>query len=208
MEGVLIDEITKVCTKETHPMQRLPHFVALAAASALTTTVFTAVSAVAGGHAQHHAATQHHASTIVDAAAASVEHSTLVAAVKAAGLAETLSGQGPFTVFAPTNSAFAKLPEGTVETLLKSENRDTLAKVLTYHVVPGKVTADQLIGLIQESGGAAALMTVEGGTLTARLKDGNVVLEDKKGGMATVRQADLMQSNGVIHVTDTVSMPG
>nr|WP_235829493.1 fasciclin domain-containing protein [Croceicoccus estronivorus] len=156
---------------------------------------------------QSHADTHHHSGTILDAAAASADHSTLVAAVKAAGLADTLAGQGPFTVFAPTNSAFAKLPEGTVETLLKAENRDTLTKILTYHVVPGMVTASELIGLINDNGGAATLTTVEGSDLTARLDGGNVVLVDSKGGMATVTQADLIQSNGVIHVTDTVSMP-
>jgi len=189
-------------------MQRLPKLVAIAAAGILSTTTFTAVPAIAGGHVSHQAGVEHHSGTIVEGAAASADHSTLVAAVKAAGLADTLAGEGPFTVFAPTNSAFAKLPAGTVETLLEPENRGTLAKVLTYHVIFGKVTASELIGLIEKSGGTATLTTVEGSALTARLDGGKVVLVDSKGGMATVSQADLIQSNGVIHVTDTVSMPG
>ncbi len=126
----------ETCTKEIHPIQRLPKLVALAAPGVLSTTTFTAVPAIAGGHAPHHADAQQHSSSIVEAAAASEDHSTLVAAVKAAGLADTLSGEGPFTVFAPTNTAFAKLPAGTVESLLEPQNRGTLAKVLTYHCSP------------------------------------------------------------------------
>lgn len=146
--------------------------------------------------------------TVAEVAMASPQHTTLVAAVKAADLAATLSGEGPFTVFAPTDAAFAALPEGTVETLLKPENKSQLQSVLTYHVVPGKVKAGELIGLIQSSGGAAALTTVSGGTLTARLVDGKVVLTDAAGGTATVVTPDLKASNGVIHVTDAVSLPG
>ena len=145
--------------------------------------------------------------TIVDNAARSKSHTTLVAAVKAAGLAETLSGAGPFTVFAPTNAAFAKLPAGTVATLLKPENKPALQSVLTYHVVPGRVSAAQLIGKIKAGRGMAKLATVQGGTLTARMISGKVVLTDEKGGRATVTQADVFQSNGVIHVTDAVSLP-
>lgn len=145
--------------------------------------------------------------TIVDAAAASPAHTTLVAAVTAAGLAETLSGPGPFTVFAPTDAAFAKLPAGTVESLVQPANKAALTRILTYHVVPGRVVAADLIRQIEAGGGSAALTTVEGGTLTASLRGGSVVLTDEKGGQATVTQADLTGSNGVIHVTDTVSMP-
>ncbi len=146
--------------------------------------------------------------TIVENAVNSKDHTTLVAAVKAAGLVDTLSGPGPFTVFAPTNAAFAKLPAGTVDTLLKPENLTTLQTVLTYHVVPGRVTAADLMRQISAGGGSARLTTVQGGTLTARMMGGRVMLVDAKGGMAHVTQADVMQSNGVIHVTDSVSMPG
>lgn len=145
---------------------------------------------------------------IIENAVNSADHTTLVAAVKAAGLVDTLSGPGPFTVFAPTNAAFAKLPAGTVDTLLKPENKAMLTKILTYHVVPGRVSAEDLMMKIRQGGGMAKLTTVEGGTLTAKMMGGNVVLVDEKGGMATVTQADVFQSNGVIHVTDTVSMPG
>jgi uncharacterized surface protein with fasciclin (FAS1) repeats len=145
---------------------------------------------------------------IVENAVNSRDHTTLVAAVKAAGLAETLSGAGPFTVFAPTNAAFAKLPAGTVDTLLKPENQAMLQSVLTYHVVPGRVTASELVELIRSGGGTATLTTVQGGTLTARMMGSRVMLLDGKGGMAHVTQADVMQSNGVIHVTDAVSIPG
>jgi uncharacterized surface protein with fasciclin (FAS1) repeats len=153
-----------------------------------------------------HAST-HSSSTIVQAAVSSPQHTTLVAAVTAAGLAETLSGAGPFTVFAPTNSAFSRLPAGTVDTLLQPANRATLQAVLTYHVVPGRVTAADLVERIRAGGGTARLTTVQGGTLTARLDGRNVVLIDEKGGIARVTQADLLQSNGVIHVTDAVSLP-
>lgn len=149
-----------------------------------------------------------HSGNIVAAAVSSPDHKTLVAAVKAAGLVDTLASKGPFTVFAPTDAAFAKLPAGTVDTLLQPANRDTLAAVLTYHVVAGKVSAKDLIAKINAAGGSASLTTVQGGTLTARLDGGKVVIVDAKGGIATVTAADLMQSNGVIHVTDAVSIPG
>ena len=145
---------------------------------------------------------------IVQNAANSRDHTTLVAAVTAAGLVETLSGPGPFTVFAPTDEAFAKLPAGTVDTLLQPTNLAMLQSVLTYHVVPGRVTAEQLIGMIRAGGGEARLATVQGGVLTARLMGDRVMLIDAKGGMSHVTQADVLQSNGVIHVTDAVSLPG
>ena len=144
---------------------------------------------------------------IVENAVQSKDHTILVAAVKAAGLVDTLAGAGPFTVFAPTNAAFAKLPAGTVDTLLKPENKPMLQSVLTYHVVPGRVGAAQLVARIKAGGGMAKLATVQGGTLTARLMGGKVVLTDEKGGRATVTQSDVFQSNGVIHVTDSVSLP-
>ena len=144
---------------------------------------------------------------IVENAVNSKDHTTLVAAVKAAGLVETLSGPGPFTVFAPTNAAFAKLPAGTVDTLVKPENKATLTKILTYHVVPGRLTAMDLTAKIKAGGGKAMLKTVQGEMLTFRAKGGKVLLTDAKGGKSTVTIADVMQSNGVIHVVDTVLMP-
>ena len=145
---------------------------------------------------------------IIQNAVNSADHTTLVAAVKAAGLVDTLSGAGPFTVFAPTNAAFAKLPAGAVDGLLKPEMKPTLTKVLTYHVVAGKVSAEDLIKKIKDGNGTAELATVAGGKLSASLKDGKVVLKDEKGGSSTVTQANVFQSNGVIHVVDTVVMPG
>lgn len=144
---------------------------------------------------------------IIENAVNSKDHTTLVAAVKAAGLVETLSGPGPFTVFAPTNKAFDKLPKGTVETLVKPENKSTLTGILTYHVVPGKVSAADLVKLIKDNGGKATLKTVAGGNLTAMMQGNKVVLLDAKGGTSTVTIADVNQSNGVIHVIDTVLMP-
>ena len=145
--------------------------------------------------------------TIVQNAVNSKDHTTLVAAVKAAGLVDTLSGPGPFTVFAPTNEAFAKLPAGTVETVLKPENKALLVKILTYHVVAGRVTAGDLKKAIKAGGGKAVLTTVEGEPLTATLSDGMIHLTDAKGGVSTVTIPNVMQSNGVIHVVDTVLMP-
>ncbi|WP_088182163.1 fasciclin domain-containing protein [Sphingobium sp. Z007] len=144
---------------------------------------------------------------IVDNAVNSKDHTTLVAAVKAAGLVETLKGPGPFTVFAPTNAAFAKLPAGTVETLLKPENKDTLTKILTYHVVAGKVSAADLVAQVKAGGGKATLTTVQGEPLTAWVQGSSVYLQDAKGGKSKVTIADVNQSNGVIHVIDTVLMP-
>lgn len=144
---------------------------------------------------------------IVDVAVGSKAHTTLVAAVKAAGLVETLKGKGPFTVFAPVNDAFAKLPAGTVESLLKPENKATLTKILTYHVVAGNLTAADVMKAIKAGGGKAVLTTVAGEKLTASVEGGKVVLTDAKGGKSTVTATDLKGSNGVIHVIDTVVMP-
>lgn len=144
---------------------------------------------------------------IVDNAVNSKDHTTLVAAVKAAGLVETLKGPGPFTVFAPTNAAFAALPAGTVDTLLKPENKGTLTAVLTYHVVPGRLDAKTLAAKVKAGKGSAALTTVQGETLTVRSADGGVTVTDAKGNVATVTIADVQQKNGVIHVIDKVLMP-
>ena len=144
---------------------------------------------------------------IIDNAVNSKDHTTLVAAVKAAGLVETLKGPGPFTVFAPTNAAFAALPAGTVDTLLKPENKGKLTAVLTYHVVPGKLDAAALGSQIMDGKGMATLKTVAGGTLTAKESGGKIMVGDEKGGWATVSTADVYQSNGVIHVVDKVLLP-
>ncbi len=144
---------------------------------------------------------------IIDNAVNSKDHTTLVAAVKAAGLVETLKGPGPFTVFAPTNAAFAALPAGTVDTLLKPESKPTLTKVLTYHVVAGKYDAAALSKMIADGKGMASLKTVAGGTLTAKASGTAVMVMDEKGGTATVTIADVYQSNGVIHVVDKVLLP-
>lgn len=144
---------------------------------------------------------------IVENAVNSKDHTTLVAAVKAADLVETLQGKGPFTVFAPTNAAFDKLPKGTVETLLKPENKKLLQTILTYHVVAGKLGANDLIAAIKESNGKAVLKTVSGGTLTAWMKDNAVYVTDENGKSAKVTIANVYQSNGVIHVIDAVVTP-
>ena len=145
--------------------------------------------------------------TIVANAMNSADHTTLVAAVKAAGLVDTLNGKGPFTVFAPTNAAFEQLPAGTVEMLLKPENKATLTKVLTYHVVAGKWDSKALAKLISKGKGKAWLKTVSGGKLTAWMDGDKIVLQDEKGGTSTVTTADVYQSNGVIHVVNAVLMP-
>lgn len=138
----------------------------------------------------------------------SADHTTLVAAVKAAGLVDTLQGTGPFTVFAPTNEAFTKLPAGTVDVLLKPENKAMLTKVLTYHVVAGRLSTQDLMRQIKAGNGSAELTTVEGGKLWAMSMDGkHITLKDEKGGTSMVTIANVMQSNGVIHVVDTVLMP-
>ena len=145
--------------------------------------------------------------TIVDNAVNSADHTTLVAAVKAAGLVGTLSSKGPFTVFAPTNAAFDQLPAGTVDTLLKPENKGMLTKVLTYHVLSGKYDSKALAKLIKKGHGKAQLKTVSGGTLTAMMDGGNIVLRDAKGGTSMVTIANVNQSNGVIHVVNAVLLP-
>ena len=145
--------------------------------------------------------------TIVANAMNSADHTTLVAAVKAAGLVDTLNGAGPFTVFAPTNAAFDQLPAGTVDTLLKPENKAMLTKVLTYHVVSGKYDSKVLGKLIKKGHGKAWLKTVSGGTLTAMMDGSNIVVRDEKGGTSTVTVADVYQSNGVIHVVNAVLLP-
>jgi uncharacterized surface protein with fasciclin (FAS1) repeats len=145
--------------------------------------------------------------TIVQNAVNSKDHTTLVAAVKAAGLVDTLSSPGPFTVFAPTNAAFGKLPAGTLDTLVKPENKATLTKILTYHVVPGRLSAQDLMEKAKAGGGQAMLKTAEGEDLTVKVKSGAVWIIDAKGGMARVTIPNVNQSNGVIHVVDTVLMP-
>ena len=167
-----------------------------------------ATSASAGGTVMVGGAAMYPNRNIIENAVNSRDHTTLVAAVKAAGLVDTLSGAGPFTVFAPTNAAFAKLPAGTVDTLLQPANKSTLQSVLTYHVVPGRLTAADLMARIKAGNGQARLTTVQGGTLTASMMGNKIMLTDAKGGMSHVTQANVMQSNGVIHVTDGVSIPG
>jgi uncharacterized surface protein with fasciclin (FAS1) repeats len=161
-------------------------------------TLFAALSIAFSANAQK---------TIVDVAVGSSDHTTLVAALKAADLVATLQSAGPFTVFAPTNAAFAKLPAGTVETLLKPENKATLAKILTYHVVSGNLNAAAVVNAIKGAKNSFKVKTVSGGTLTASLKDGKVILTDEKGGVSTVVATDLGASNGVIHVIDSVVLP-
>jgi len=146
---------------------------------------------------------------IVENAVNSPDHTTLVAAVKAAGLVDALQGKGPFTVFAPTNAAFKLLPDGTVETLVKPENKDTLTKILTYHVVAGRIDSHALKAMIQKGGGKAKLKTLSGGKLWAMMNGPmNIVIKDEKGGIASISTYDVYQSNGVIHVIDKVLMPG
>ena len=144
---------------------------------------------------------------IIDNAVNSKDHTTLVAAVKAAGLVDTLKGAGPFTVFAPTNAAFEKLPKGTVDTLLKPESKKALTGILTYHVVPGKMDAAAIAKGIEDGKGKFAMKTVAGGTLTATMDGKDVIITDEKGGKSKVTIANVMQSNGVIHVVDSVLMP-
>jgi uncharacterized surface protein with fasciclin (FAS1) repeats len=145
--------------------------------------------------------------TIVENAIGSKDHTTLVAAVKAAGLVETLSSKGPFTVFAPTNAAFGKLPKGTVDTLLKPENIKTLQSILTYHVVAGNLDSKAVVAAIKKGKGSVTLTTVQGSKLVASMEGKNVILTDAKGGKSTITAVDIMCSNGVIHVIDTVVMP-
>ena len=175
---------------------------AITLASALAAVTLTVSAQVMVGGAAMYASKD-----IVDNAVNSKDHTTLVAAVKAAGLVDTLKSPGPFTVFAPTNEAFAALPAGTVDTLLKPENKATLIKVLTYHVVAGKMDAATLMAAIKAGGGKAQLKTVAGGSLWASMSGGHVMITDEKGDVATVTIADVIQSNGVIHVIDKVMLP-
>ncbi|WP_175634886.1 fasciclin domain-containing protein [Pedobacter ghigonis] len=168
---------------------------------AFTTQVYAQKNPMVGGAAMYPT------KDIVDNAVNSKDHTTLVAAVKAAGLVETLKSAGPFTVFAPTNEAFEKLPAGTVETLVKPENKATLTGILTYHVVAGKMDSKAIAKAIKAGGGKAELTTVQGGKLWAWMDGKKLVLKDEKGGMSTVTIADVYQKNGVIHVVDTVLMP-
>jgi uncharacterized surface protein with fasciclin (FAS1) repeats len=168
---------------------------------AFTTQVYAQKNPMVGGAAMYST------KDIVDNAVNSKDHTTLVAAVKAAGLVETLKSAGPFTVFAPTNAAFDKLPAGTVNNLVKPENKATLTKILTYHVVAGKMDSKAIAKAIKAGGGKAELTTVEGGKLWAWMEGKKLVLKDEKGGMSTVTIADVYQKNGVIHVVDTVLMP-
>ncbi|SHK29443.1 Uncaracterized surface protein containing fasciclin (FAS1) repeats [Marinobacter antarcticus] len=157
--------------------------------------------------AEHHAMGEKEKMTIVESAVKADNLSTLVAAIKAAGLVETLSGPGPFTVFAPTNAAFEKLPAGTVEMLLKPENKEQLQAILTYHVVPAKATSSAAIQMVQDDGGAHPAKTVQGDEITLSLEGDSLMIEDANGNKAKVIEADMMQSNGVVHVIDTVLMP-
>ena len=166
-------------------------FFALTAATALSGAAF------AGGHSKD----------IVDTAVDAGSFTTLVAAVQAAGLVDTLKGEGPFTVFAPTDEAFAALPEGTVETLLKPENKDQLVSILTYHVVSGNITASDVASALKKGYGKAELTTLNGGTLTAVQKDGGIFLMDANGNYSKISKTDVMASNGVIHIIDDVVMP-
>lgn len=174
--------------------------------TALTLT-FAAGAAISGGNPIVGGAAMYPSKNIVENAVNSANHTTLVAAVKAAGLVDTLASDGPFTVFAPVNGAFADLPAGTVETLLKPENKATLTKILTCHVVGKAVMADALQGMIMDDGGTHPVPTLGGCTLQATYADGMVMLEDENGNTATVTIADVQQSNGVIHVIDTVMLP-
>ena len=166
-----------------------------------------ALPALAAGEPMVGGAAMYPNKDIIDNAVNSKDHTTLVAAVKAAGLVDTLKGPGPFTVFAPTNEAFAALPAGTVTTLLKPENKPALVKVLTYHVVPGKVSAADLVRMIKAGNGTATLKTVQGDPLIAKMAGNTVTLTDEKGGVAHVTIADVNQSNGVIHVVNKVLLP-
>ena len=174
----------------------------IALALVMSASTITAIAQVTVGGAPMYATKD-----IIDNAVNSKDHTTLVAAVKAAGLVETLKGPGPFTVFAPTNASFAALPAGTVDTLLKPESKPALTKVLTYHVVSGKMDAKALMAAVKAGNGKAMLKTVSGGTLTATSNGSAVMVMDERGGTANVTIADVTQSNGVIHVVDKVLLP-
>jgi uncharacterized surface protein with fasciclin (FAS1) repeats len=174
---------------------------------ASTAITFAALPALAQENPMVGGAPMYADKNIVENAVNSADHTTLVAAVQAAGLVETLSGEGPFTVFAPVNDAFAALPEGTVETLLMPENKDQLVKILTCHVVATNALSDAIMGMIADDGGAHPVPTVGGCTLSAQMNGDMITLTDETGGVATVTIADVVQSNGVIHVIDRVLLP-
>ncbi|WP_441005233.1 fasciclin domain-containing protein [Xanthomonas sp. WHRI 1810A] len=179
----------------------------IAAAACFVLLSVTATFSIAADTVMVGGAPMYPNKTIVENAVNSKDHTTLVAAVKAAGLVDTLNGKGPFTVFAPTNEAFAKLPAGTVDTLVKPEHKADLTKILTYHVVSGTHTSKQLMADAKKNGGMVMLKTVQGESLTIKLQDGKLWVIDAKGNKASISIADVMQSNGVIHVVDTVLMP-
>ncbi len=176
-------------------------FASLIAGLMVSTASFAEKTVEVGGAAMYPS------KDIIDNAVNSKDHTTLVAAVKAAGLVETLKGAGPFTVFAPTNEAFDKLPPGTIDGLLKPEAKPTLTKILTYHVVPGAWTSKKVADMIKKGKGTASVKTVAGGMLTLSMQGKDLMIKDEKGGSAKVTIADVNQKNGVIHVIDTVLMP-
>jgi len=176
-------------------------------AAAVASTCVLALPAAAAENPMVGGAAMYADKNIVENAVNSADHTTLVAAVKAAGLVDTLSGPGPFTVFAPTNAAFAKLPAGTVDTLLKPENKAMLTKILTYHVVPAKASSEAAMKMIEDDGGKHPAPTVAGENITLGMDGDNIVVMDAAGNTATVIQADVMQSNGVIHVINGVLTP-
>lgn len=183
-------------------MQLLKKMALLVTSALLINTAFAQDNTVEVGGAP-----MYPSKNIVENAVNSKDHTTLVAAVKAAGLVETLEGAGPFTVFAPTNAAFDKLPKGTVDMLVKPENKTQLTGILTYHVVAGRLDSKTLTDMIQQGNGSAALNTVAGGKLWVMMKGKNFILKDEKGGMAMITIKDVYQSNGVIQVVDHVLMP-
>lgn len=183
-------------------MNKMIRIAAFVAATAVSGHALAASSVIVGGQPMFPT------KTIVQNAVNSADHTTLVAAVKAAGLVETLNGQGPFTVFAPVNAAFSALPAGTVDTLLKPENKGKLTGVLTYHVVAGRVTFKDLKARVQQGNGTAMLKTVAGGSLTAMMNGpNNIIIKDANGGAANITVYDVIQSNGVIHSIDKVLLP-
>jgi uncharacterized surface protein with fasciclin (FAS1) repeats len=179
----------------------------LATAAVFTAALGLAVPAIGATNPMVGGAEMYPSKTIVENAVNSADHTTLVAAVKAAGLVDTLSGPGPFTVFAPTNEAFAKLPSGTVDSLLKPENKATLTKILTCHVVPTEAMSAAIEKMVMDDGGMHKVNTVGGCVLTVRAEGDKIMIEDEQGDMATVTIADVDQSNGVIHVIDAVLLP-